>query len=242
MNKKSLIKKGVFIVILFILIIIAIFVVVRYQVEGEKDMPFYIEKILITSMVDGDTIVGSQNLWDIELSQPNDIYIYVSEKENSKETIKNILVDNFKINTKSRIGNLKILRPTGNFKNLYEYSQEDYFDKCIEYIGGTNDDLKILQINNKGGIIGFRANIDNLGNYTSNEDEQIIYDGSLFEKIKISLEDIKNNMSFDVTIKTNNNISYKTTITIDLPVDDLIKNGNSSVEINGLEKLVFKRV
>ena len=33
-------------------------------------------------------------------------------KANSKETIKTILIDNFKINSKSKVGNLKILRPT----------------------------------------------------------------------------------------------------------------------------------
>lgn len=242
MNKKSLIKKGIFIVTLFILIIIAIFVVVRYQVEGEKDMPFYIEKILITSMVDGDAIVESQNLWDINISQPNDIYVYISEKKDSKETIKTILIDNFKINSKSKVGNLKILRPTGDLKNLYQYSQEDYLYRSIEYIGGVNDDLKSLQINNKGGIISFRAILENLGNYTSNEDEQIIYDGSLLSKIGLSLENIKSNISFNITIKTDNNISYKTTITVDLPVGDLITNGNSSIEITGLEELVFKRI
>ena len=242
MNKKSLIKKGIFIVTLFILIIIAIFVVVRYQVEGEKDLPFYIEKILITSMVDGEAVVETQNLWDINISQPNDIYVYVSEKKDSKETIKTILIDNFKINSKSKIGDLKILRPTGDLKNLYQYSVEDYLNTNIEYVGGINDDLKNLQINNKGGIIGFRAELENLGNYVSNEDEQIIYDGSLLSKLDVSVEDIKNNISFDITIKTNNNISYKTTITIDLPVGDLITNGNSSIEITGLEELVFKRI
>lgn len=242
MNKKSLIKNGIFITILFIIIIISIFVVVKYQVEGEKDIPFYIEKILITSMVNGDIVEGSQNLWDINISQQNDIYVYISEKEKSKETIKKIEIGNFKINEKSKVGDLKILRPTGELKNLYQYSKEDYLDRSIEYIGGVNDDLKSLQINNKGGIIGFRAELENLGNYISNEDEQIVYDGNLLSKINVSFEDIKNNISFDVIIKTNNNISYKTTITINLPVGDLITNGNSSVEITGLEELVFKRV
>ena len=242
MNKKSLIKNGIFITILFIIIIISIFVVVKYQVEGEKDIPFHIEKILITSMVNGDIVEESQNLWDINISQPNDIYVYIAEKEKSKETIKKIELGNFKINEKSKVGNLKILRPTGELKNLYQYSKEDYLDRSIEYIGGANDDFKNLQINNKGGIIGFRVELENLGNYISNEDEQIVYDGNLLSKVNVSFEDIKNNISFDVIIKANNNISYKTTITINLPVGDLITNGNSSIEITGLEELVFKRV
>jgi len=241
-NKKSLAKKGIFIVTLFIIIIIAMFIVVKYQVEGEKDMPFYIEKILITSMVDGEAAVESQNLWDINISGSNDVYIYISKKDGSKEAIKNIVIDNFKINSAPKVGNLRILRPTGDLKNLYQYSVEDYLDRSIEYIGEANDDLKSLQINNKGGIVAFRAELEDLGNYISNEDEQIIYDGNLLGKINVTLEDIKSSISFDVTIKISNNISYKTTITIDLPVGDLITNGNSSVEITNLEELIFKRV
>ena len=242
MDKKKLIKKILFIIIFFALIIAALFSIVRYQVEGEKEIPFYIEKILITSMVDGDIIEGSQNLWDINLSQPNDIYVYIAEKNKSDETINNIIIDNFRINTKSEIGNLKILRPTGELKNLYQYSQQDYINDKIEYIGGSIDDLKILQINNKGGIIGFRAKLENIGKFTSNEEQEIIYDGTLLSKANISLDILKQNISFNITIKTNNNISYKTTITIDLPVGNLIKDGNCNVEITGLEELVFKRV
>ena len=242
MNKKNLIKKGIFIILFFIVILAASFSIVRYQVEGEKEIPFYIEKILITSMVDGDIVENSQNLWDINLSQPNDIYIYISEKIESDETIKNIIIDNFKTNTKSEIGNLKILRPTGELKNLYQFSQQDYINDKIEYIGGSIDDLKILQINNKGGIIGFRAKLENIGKFASNEEQEIIYDGTLLSKSNISLDKLKENISFDITIKTNNNISYKTTITIDLPVGNLDKDGNCNIEITGLENLVFKRV
>lgn len=169
------------------------------------------------------------------------IFIYQKQKRQRKQQII-LLQIILKQILHQRNGDLKILRPTGDFKNLYQYSQEDYFDKNIEYTGGSNDDLKILQINNKGGIISFRAKLENLGNYSSNEDDQIVYDGTLLNKIQNSLEDIKNNISFDITIKTNSNISYKTTITIDLPVGDLITNGNSSIEITGLEELVFKRV
>ena len=160
----------------------------------------------------------------------------------SDETIKNIIIDNFNINTKSETGKLKILRPTGELKNLYQYSEQDYINDKIEYIGGSIDDLKILQINNKGGIISFRAKLENIGKFTSNEEQELVYDGTLLSKANISLDKIKGNVSFDITIKTNNNISYKTTITIDLPVGDLIKDGICNIEITGLENLVFKRV
>ena len=112
----------------------------------------------------------------------------------------------------------------------------------IEYIGGEIDDLKTLQINNSGGILGFRVKLENLGEYISNEDNEIVYDGTLLNKVGITLEEIKANISFDLTIKTSDNISYKTTISVDLPVGNIIEEGTSSIEINDLNQLVFKRV
>ena len=47
---------------------------------------------------------------------------------------------------------------------------------------------------------------------------------------------------FDLTIKTSDNISYKTTISVDLPVGNIIEEGTYSIEINDLNNLVFKRV
>ena len=81
-----------------------------------------------------------------------------------------------------------------------------------------------------------------MGEYISNEDNEIVYDGTLLNKVGITLEEIKANISFDLTIKTSDNISYKTTISVDLPVGNIIEEGTSSIEINDLNQLVFKRV
>ena len=47
-NKYSkIIKRSLFFAIIIICILFSYFVMVRYEVEGEKEMPFNIEKILI---------------------------------------------------------------------------------------------------------------------------------------------------------------------------------------------------
>lgn len=242
MEKKALIKKIIFIAAILIIITLAIFSVIKYQVEGEQTLPYEIEKVLISSMVEGNMIEGKEELWAINLSQANDVFIYIKQKEKTKIAISNILIDNFKINTAPQKGNIKILRPTGELKTLYKYSEQDYLNSNIEYIGGEIDDLKTLQINNSGGILGFRVKLENLGEYISNEDNEIVYDGTLLNKVGITLEEIKANISFDLTIKTSDNISYKTTISVDLPVGNIIEEGTSSIEINELNQLVFKRV
>ena len=122
MEKKALIKKIVFITAILIIITLAIFSVIKYQVEGEQTLPYEIEKVLVTSMVEGDMIEGTENLWAIDVSQANDVFIYVKQKEKTKIAISNILIDNFKINNNLQIGNMKILRPTGEHKTLYKYN------------------------------------------------------------------------------------------------------------------------
>ncbi len=242
MDKKNLFKKFLLIGVFIILAVGIFFSAIKYHVEGEKELPFEIEKILITSTVYGQVVEDTENLWDINISQPNDIFVYIKRKENENTTISNIVLDNFKINTNPAKGNIKILRPTGELEELYKYSLQDYLKDKIEYIGGSIDDLKSLQINNSGGIIGFRVSNEEIGEYVSNDDTEVSYDGKLLNKINTKLEEIKCNISFDLCIKTNDNISYKTTISLDLPVGDIIEEGSSSIEIYNLDTLVFKRV
>ena len=242
MNKKELAKKIIFITISVILIIFIAFIIIKYQVEGEKTLPYEIEKILIMSHVDGKKQTDTEFLWDINISQANDLYIYINKKEERKVAISKVTIENFKINLAPQKGNLKILRPTGELENLYQYSVDDYKDSSIEYIGAMIDDLKNLQVNNSGGMIGFEAQIENIGQYQSNDDTQIVYDGSLLNKLGVSLEEVKTNISFDLLITTSDNITYKTTITVDLPVGDIITNGKSSIEMTDIQNLVFKRV
>ena len=242
MNKKELTKKILFITLGILLITLIAFIVIKYQVEGEKVLPYKIEKILIMSHVDGEKVDETEYLWDINISQANDIYIYLNKEDKEKIAISKIKLDNFKVNLPPQKGEISILRPTGELENLYQYSVDDYKNSEIEYIGGMIDDLKMLQTNNSGGIVAFRTEIKNLGQYQSNDDLEIVYDGSLLNKIEVGLDDIKTNISFDLSIETSENITYKTTATLDLPVGDIITEGTSSIEITDLENLVFKRV
>ena len=54
-------------------------------------------------------------------------------------------------------------------------------------------------------------------------------------------EQIKQKVSFDVIIETNDNIKYKTTLLIDMPAANLITEGTSKIEITDFSNVVFKR-
>ena len=54
MEKKQIFKKSIFIAVIVILIMVALSIMLKYEVEGEKSLPYEIEKILMVSTVDGD--------------------------------------------------------------------------------------------------------------------------------------------------------------------------------------------
>lgn len=244
MEKKEIIKRIVFIVFLVFMIGVVIFIMKKYDVEGEKTLPFNIEKILVISTVDGKKNEDGENLWNINLSQVNDVFIYMSKHENTKKdvTIKDITLENFNVTTNPKKGILKLYRPTGELNSLYTYSQEDYLNKSLTFTGAKIDDLKNLEISNIGGVMGFRAAIENLGDYVSNEDVEIAYNGSLLSKAGISLDDIKFNLSFDMIIQTSDKVSFKGTINTKFPAGDIITNGRANTEITDFSNVVFKRV
>lgn len=242
MERKSLVKRCLFIVALAIIFLVVVLIMARYEEEGEKEIPFYISKILLVSSVDGEAKENETNIWDIEVSQVNDVYVYLNRGGNKEETIKSVSFQNFKNNLNPE-SNFKVYRPTGDLEKLYTYSEEDYRNSIIEFLGTIKDDMKNLEIANIGGMCGFRIANENIGEFISNEENQeVSYDGKLLEKIGVTEQDIKLQMSFDIIIEIEDGIKYKGTIVIDMPGENLIQEGKSTIEINNFENVIFKRI
>lgn len=243
--KKDLIKKCLFLAFLIIIITIVISIVAQYNVKGEKKLPYSIDKLLIISRIDTKNNEDPNNLWNISLTENNNIFIYINKTQNTDETIKEIKLENFKITAKPQKGNIKIYRPTGdlNNNNLYEHSTQNYLNSNITYTGAPLDTLKNLEIGNTGGMLAFRISLENLGNYVSNNyDEEIIYDGNLITKAGLTIEDIKFSVSFDLLITLNSDITFKGTINLNLPNTDILTNSESYLEITNFDNVIFKRI
>ena len=241
--KKNLLKKCLFIIFLSVLSMIVISIMLKYDVEGERELPFSISKLLIISTVDGSLNEDSENIWNIGITQVNDLYMYIDKTiEDDEQTLKEIKIENFVVNKNPSKGKLKVLRPTGEIANLYTHSHQDYLNDKIIYTGGVIDDLKSLEISNNGGILGFRVAVEELGNYISNEDEEITYDGKLLSNLGVTIPEIAFDMSFDIIIKTSKNISFKGTINLNMPIETVIEEGSSSKEITDFSNVVFKRI
>lgn len=241
MERKNLIKRCLFLVILAVIFLFVILIMARYEEEGEKEIPFNIAKLLIVSSVNGVQNTESEHVWDIDVSQVNDIYVYIERNKNEDKTIKEIVFENFKTYPED-MSNIRIYRPTGELEKLYLYSTEDYKEKSIAFLGTVKDDMKNLEIANIGGMCGFRLSNENLGKFVSDEEtEEIIYDGRLLEKIGILNENVKLKLGFDIIIKTDDGINYRGNIIVDMPGDGLIEEGKTTIEINDFENVIFKR-
>ena len=243
--KKDLIKKCLFLAFLIVIITIVIAIIAKYNVEGEKTLPYSLNKILIISRIDTTNNEDPNNLWNINLNENNNIFIYINKNKETNETIKEVKLENFKIINNPSKGDIKIYRPTGdlNNNNLYEHSTQDYLNSNIIYTGASVDTLKNLEIGNTGGMLGFRISLENLGNYVSNNyEEEIVYDGNLVTKAGLTMEDIKFSISFDLLITLNNDITFKGNINLDLPNEDILTNSESYLEITNFDNIIFKRI
>ena len=81
----QIIKKiiHIFIAILITVLIATIIalLILKYNVEGEDNLPFELSKIMVISTAEGNDIEGEQteNKWNLKLSQNNDIYLEISK-------------------------------------------------------------------------------------------------------------------------------------------------------------------
>lgn len=234
-------------VILFFLILIfctTFFIMYKYHVEGEKNLPFNITKLLVISSAKTENIELNENIYEANVIQKNDLYIAIEKnKEYAKEdAIKKIIINNFKIVENSEKGTVKIYRPALG-KNNYEYTENYEIKDAIEYIGAKETNLKTenMTISNQGGLIELSVNLNNLGKITYDEDDNILADGSLLNRLQITSEEIRKTITFDIYIELTGGNTFKTTIFLEIPTGDIVNDGVNTNEID-VSKLVFKRV
>jgi hypothetical protein len=114
--------------------------------------------------------------------------------------------------------------------------------KEFSYVGGKIDNLKDQEIANTGGVLGFRFSLNNLGNFVSSENGEVIYDGRLLSNLGLTIEDIAFSVGFDIIITTDKNVSYQSKMYLDLPIETVIEEGSSNKSITNFDGMVFKRV
>lgn len=244
-NKKKSIQKYLIILFLALALSVVVFIVIKYNVEGEKNIPFNITKLMVVSSAGTEELELNNNLYQANIIQKNDIYLAVEKNENYKkqDAIKKITLNNFNIIETGNTGKIKIYR-TALEENKYNYSEQYEINDNIEFNGDLNTNLKMekMTISNQGGLLEFSITLNDLGKITYEENENITSDGTLLKKLNLSTEDIKKIVEFDMIIELSSGKTFKTTIKLELPAEDIAEYGVCTYEKTDLNKLVFKRI
>ena len=239
---KRRIKFWIAISILAIIILLVATIMIRYQVEGDQNMPFNISKIIVVSTAEGQETEGERK-WNFNIHQNNDVYIYFDKNENywgQEKKIESVRIENINITKAPTKGEIKAYMPNSLEGRLYNYSDEYIVNGALEYKGADESSPQTLEIGENGGraLISF-SNVG-LEQYSSDEDEEIIHDGTLLKRIDITNEDILFDVSFDLVI-TVQNASYRGNVSLQLPCGNILEEGTSSLEKNDFSDVIFKR-
>ena len=240
-NKKIL-HIIIVIIIIFVILCIGGIFVLRYQVEGETNVPFNITKISIIESVEGIEKENAENKWDLSVNENNDIYIYIEKNSEYKKTeiIESVEIKNININKNNEKGEKKLYKPVLTEKKMFTNSTENEIDE-ITYDGELESNIKEQKISNQGGIVAFRYAINNISEYISNSDEEINH-SKLLKLTNVQKEDLQTNISFDIYIKLKSGKIYQTNAKIDVPSDDILEKGTNGIEITDLQNIIFKRI
>lgn len=242
-SKKRIIHICIVIITLIILFLTVGLIMLKYNVEGEKNLPFIIKKISIVSTAESDISQDEEEKWHTGILGKNDIFFIIEKNDNYKkqDTIKSIKFENFKIETTNEKMEISVYRPKSNDFD-YSYVEEYKIGDSIVYEGAQKTNNSVLQINNQGGIIGLSICMEGLGEYEFTTNEKVPSDGRLLAKAGLKKEDIKFKISFDIIIETGKKNKFKGNITIELPTGNILEEGVCTEEITDLKNVVFKRI
>lgn len=232
-------------VIIFMIAIILFFLgitVLKYSVEGETNMPFSIKKIVIISSCEGIDEEAGENRWAFKINQNNDVYFYIEKNKSyeKEEIIESVTIDNFQLLTEPQVGNVKIYKPDNELSSGLFVNKEDDEVETLIYTVAEKENVAISEISNQGGKVAFRFALNEVAEYRSDEDE--INHKELLKKAGVTNESLKTTVQMDFTMKLQSGKEFKTTISLDMPVDDVVEDGVTSQEINDKDDFVFKRI
>lgn len=230
------------IVIIFIILFVAGIFLLTYQVKGESNMPFKINKISIIQSVEGIESENTTQKWNFNVNQNNDIYIYMEKNSNygKTEIIDSVEINNINMNKQKDSGDLKLYKPVTNEKRMFVNLPENEITN-IKYNGDLESNIKEQKISNQGGIVAFRYAINNLSQYISEENQEIDH-SQLLKLTNIQPEDIQTNLSFDIIINLISGKKYQATVNLEIPADEIIEEGTVGKEITNLDDIIFKRI
>ena len=84
---KKAVKRSITLFIIVLILAIVGLVILRYNVEGEQNMPFNLSELTVISSAEGiKKEDSSENKWNVDVCQTNDIYLNIKKNKNYKNT------------------------------------------------------------------------------------------------------------------------------------------------------------
>lgn len=244
-KRKETIKLIIAVSILVLVLLGVAIVMIKYEVEGETNMPYQLSKIVVIGTVEGvETAEKSKEKWNFDIYQNNDVYFYIDQNtDNVKEDelIKSVKISNIQIKNAPQKGTIKTYMPNSEAGRLYTYDEQFLVEEKLEYKGSSSSNSSNLEIGSKGGQVLIRFSNSAIGNYASDKDKEIIHNSTLLKKIEATNEEIKFDVTCDFMIETTK-AKYQAEITLELPTGNLDEEENCYIEKTDMKDVVFKRV
>ena len=193
---------------------------------------FSIDRIYLYSSADANSNETNKPVWDLDIFQFTDIAIYINNRDESgvtyENTIKTLTIDNVKFNG-LETGNPKLYYKNVNDFAKLEINEANEIKDSIEFnivnTGDADYTKPVIYSNCQNPVTLEYVNSEMKENTTISDISQpLTYDGSLLQKSGISLNSIKCNLSFKVTIVNNYNQKFVATVYIDIPLEDSFTN------------------
>lgn len=244
-KKSNVPVKLIVTIALIILCIVMIVYTVKIYVVNEKfadsvseiarlnsKTVFSIDRIYLYSSADANSNETNKPVWDLDIFQFTDIAIYINNRDESgvtyENTIKTLTIDNVKFNG-LETGNPKLYYKNVNDFAKLEINEANEIKDSIEFnivnTGDADYTKPVIYSNCQNPVTLEYVNSEMKENTTISDISQpLTYDGSLLQKSGISLNSIKCNLSFRVTIVNNYNQKFVATVYIDIPLEDSFTN------------------
>ena len=245
-KNKEMIKRCIAFVVLVAIVCAVGLIVIKYQVDGESNMPFELSKITIISTAEPEIIANSEEeeaTWNFEINQINDMYIFIDKNEDyhKSQKIDSVTIENISITKDPGRGSIKIYMPSSLEGSTFLYDESYLVEDKLTYRGATASNEKNLEIGNQGGKMLIRFANTDLATYKSNEAEEIKHDGTILAKTDVQNEDLQFEVEFDIIIDIGRT-KYKGTVNLSLPTGNILEEGKTSQEITDFSDIVFKRI
>ena len=239
-RKSEMIKAGLAALFIVIAIFIIFTIGYKYKIEGERKIPFILSKVTVVSTIEGEENKGTEEKWNLNIFQNNDVYFSIEKNEESdkEDIIQTVTIQNIKVTKIPRTGKVVTFMPNSSEGRLFNNAEDTIVEEKLTYRGSNKSDSKTLEIANQGGTGVVRFSVADLGNYISNEDEEIRHDYTLLDKVGVKSEQIQFSISFDLVINLKEE-SYVTTINLDLPCENIENQGASNIELT--DGFVFRK-